>query len=146
MNEPPRRSRETERTFVMLKPDAFERGLAGEIIARLERKGLRARRMELRILSRAEVARHYAHLLDKPFYAEIEAYATRGPVLAMIWEGRDATAVVRRLVGETDGANAAPGTIRGDFSCDMSENLVHASDSPDAAAREIKRFFPDWNE
>ena len=130
-----------QKTFIMLKPDAIERGLVGEIVARFERKGLRLIKIELRTISKAFAARHYAHLVDKPFYGEIEAYITRGPVLASVWEGRDAINVARRLLGPTDGALAAPGTIRGDFSCDHSENLVHASDSPEAARKEIANFF-----
>lgn len=134
---------ETRDVFVMLKPDALERGLAGEIISRLERKGLRPLRIEQRMVSKELAAKHYAHLLDKPFYAELERYVTRAPVVAMVWRGRDAINVVRRLVGATDPAEAAPGTIRGDFGFDSTENLIHASDSPEAAATEIANFFGD---
>ena len=136
-------SQELETTFVLLKPDALERALAGEIIARLERKGLQLARAELRVVSKELAARHYAHLVDKPFYPEIEAFITRGPVLATAWRGRDAINVVRRLVGATDAALAASGTIRGDFACLYTENLVHASDSRDAARRELANFFPN---
>lgn len=132
---------ETEKTFVMLKPDALERGLAGEIIGRLERKGLRLKKIELRTVSKELAARHYAEHVEKPFYPKLEAYITRGPVLASIWEGFRAVTVVRGLVGATDSTKAAAGTIRGDFGFDATENLVHASDSPESAEREIRNFF-----
>ena len=132
---------ETETTFVMLKPDALERNLVGEIIGRLERKGLRLKKIELTSVSKELAARHYAEHLEKAFYPELEAYVTRGPVLATIWEGRKAITVVRGLVGATDSTKAAAGTIRGDFGFDATENLVHASDSPESAEREIRNFF-----
>lgn len=132
---------ETETTFVMLKPDALERNLVGEIIGRLERKGLRLKKIELTSVSKELAARHYAEHLQKPFYPELEAYVTRGPVLATIWEGRKAITVVRGLLGATDSTKAAAGTIRGDFGFDATENLVHASDSPESAEREIRNFF-----
>lgn len=132
------------RTFVMCKPDAVERGLVGEIITRLENKGLRLVRMDLRNLSKRDAAEHYAEHLGKDFYQELEDYVTRGPVVPMIWEGRDAIAVVRKLVGATDSADAAAGTIRGDYAVDYTENLVHASDGEESAQKEIARFFgPD---
>ena len=134
---------ELETTFVLLKPDAFERALVGDIIARFERKGLKLVRAEMRVVSKELAARHYAHLVGKPFYPKIEAFITRGPVLATAWRGRDAIDVVRRLVGATDAALAEPGTIRGDWACLYTENLVHASDSPDAARRELANFFPN---
>lgn len=132
---------EMEKTFVMLKPDALERRLVGEIVGRLERKGLRLTKIELRTVSKELAARHYAEHVAKPFYPELEAYVTRGPVLATIWEGRQAIAVVRGLLGATDSTKAAAGTIRGDFGFDATENLVHASDSPESAEREIRNFF-----
>ena len=134
-------SNAVERTFVMLKPDALERGLIGEIISRLERKGLKPVRFLWRAVSPELAAKHYERLTSKPFYPLLEAYITRGPVLASVWEGRDAVAVVRRLVGATDPALAEAGTIRGDFGLDVTENLIHASDSPEAAEREIGLFF-----
>ncbi len=133
----------TEETFVMLKPDAAERGLIGEIVGRLERKGLRPTRFLWREVSPALARKHYANVLGKPFYPELEAYITRGPVLAMTWEGRDAVNVVRMLVGATDPAKAEPGTIRGDLALDDTENLVHASDSVEAAERETNLFFTE---
>ena len=123
-------ARHIERTFVMLKPDALERSLMGEILGRFERKGLKLVRLELRRVTKELAATHYAHLVDKPFYPELEAYITRGPVVACVWEGIDAIRVVRNLVGATDSILAAAGTIRGDFGVDKTENLVHASDSP----------------
>ena len=132
---------ETETTFVMLKPDALERNLVGEIIGRLERKGLRLKKIELTSVSKELAARHYAEHLEKAFYPELEAYVTRGPVLATIWEGRKAITVVRGLLGATDSTKAAAGTIRGDYGFDATENLVHASDSPESAEREIGVFF-----
>lgn len=134
-------TRNIERTFVMLKPDALERSLAGEILGRFERKGLKLVRLELQRVTKELAAIHYAHLVAKPFYPELEAYITRGPVVASIWEGIDAIRVVRNLVGATDSILAAPGTIRGDFGVDKTENLVHASDSPESAAVEIRNFF-----
>ena len=132
-----------EKTFVMLKPDALERGLVGEIVARLERKGLKLERLETKRLSKELIARHYAHLVGRDFYGDLESYATRGDVIASIWRGPGAIAIVRKLVGATDGADAEPGTIRGDFALGGTENLVHASDSPEAARREIALFFGD---
>lgn len=134
-------TRNIERTFVMLKPDALERSLAGEILGRFERKGLKLVRLELQRVTKELAAIHYAHLVAKPFYPELEAYITRGPIVASVWEGIDAIRVVRNLVGATDSILAAPGTIRGDFGVDKTENLVHASDSPESAAVEIRNFF-----
>lgn len=134
-------TRNIERTFVMLKPDALERSLAGEILGRFERKGLKLVRLELQRVTKELAAIHYAHLVAKPFYPELEAYITRGPVVASVWEGIDAIRVVRNLVGATDSILAVPGTIRGDFGVDKTENLVHASDSPESAAVEIRNFF-----
>ena len=131
------------RTLVIAKPDAVERGLSGEIISRLERKGLRLVAAELRTLT-AEVARaHYAEHDGKPFFGELVTFITRSPVLVMVVEGPDDTyKVVRTLMGATNPVDAAPGTIRGDLALEMGENLVHGSDSPESAAREIGIFFP----
>ena len=135
---------EIEQTFVMLKPDALERGLAGEIISRFERAGLQLLKMETRRLSKELVARHYERHLLKPFYSELEAYVTRGLVVASIWQGRDAIERVRKIVGATDPARAEKGTIRGDLGGNITENLVHASDSPEAARTEIANFFGNF--
>ncbi len=131
------------RTLVIAKPDAVERGLSGEIIDRLERKGLRLVAADLRTLT-ADVARqHYAEHDGKPFFGELVTFITRSPVLVMVVEGPDDTfKVVRNLMGATNPVDAAPGTIRGDLALAMGENLVHGSDSEESAAREIQLFFP----
>ncbi len=132
------------RTLVIAKPDAVERGLSGEIISRLERKGLRLVAAELRTLT-VDVARaHYEEHDGKPFFGDLVTFITRSPVLAMVVEGPDDTyKVVRNLMGATNPVDAAPGTIRGDHALEMGENLVHGSDSNESAAREIALFFPE---
>jgi len=131
------------RTLVIAKPDAVERGLSGEIISRLERKGLRLVAAELRTLTVETAQRHYAEHDGKPFFGELVTFITRSPVLVMVVEGPDdAFRVVRNLMGATNPVDAAPGTIRGDLAIDMGENLVHGSDSNESAAREIELFFP----
>jgi nucleoside-diphosphate kinase len=132
------------RTLVICKPDAVERGLTGEIIARLERKGLRLVAAELRTLDRETAGRHYAEHQGKGFYEDLLAFITRSPVMLMVVEGPpDTWQVVRTLMGATNPAAAAPGTIRGDLATETTENLVHGSDSAESAAREIALFFPD---
>jgi nucleoside-diphosphate kinase len=133
------------RTLVIVKPDGVERGLTGEILTRLERKGLRLAAAELRTIDRAVAARHYAEHEGKPFYQDLVAFITRSPALVAVVEGPDdqTYAVVRALMGATNPKEAAPGTIRGDLAIEMTENLVHGSDSPESAAREIGIFFPD---
>ena len=131
------------RTLVICKPDAVERGLSGEIIARLERKGLRLVAAELRTLDRATAGRHYAEHEGKGFFEDLLAFITRTPVLLLVVEGpEDTWQIVRNMMGATNPANAAPGTIRGDLALDTGENLVHGSDSAESAAREISIFFP----
>ncbi len=130
-----------ERTFVMVKPDGVERGLVGEVIRRLEAKGLRLVAMKLVRIGRGLAEEHYAAHRERPFFAELVGFITSGPVVAMAWEGKGAVAVVRLLMGATDPAAAAPGTIRGDLALDIGRNVVHGSDSPAAAAREIALFF-----
>lgn len=131
------------RTLVICKPDAVERGLTGEIIARLERKGLRLVAAELRHLDRAVASRHYAEHEGKSFYEDLLAFITRSPVMLMVVEGpEDSWQVVRTLMGATNPKEAAPGTIRGDLAVETTENLVHGSDGPDSAKREIALFFP----
>ncbi len=133
-----------ERTLVICKPDAVERGLAGEIVARLERKGLRLLAAELRHLDRDTAGRHYAEHEGKPFYEDLVAFITRSPALLLVVEGpADTVKVVRTLMGTTNPREAAPGTIRGDLAVEVTENLVHGSDSPESATREIGIFFPD---
>jgi nucleoside-diphosphate kinase len=132
------------RTFVMCKPDAVERGLIGEIVARIERKGLSLVAADLRNVDRELAEQHYAEHVDKPFYGELVDFITRSPVFAMIVEGPDENTylLVRKLVGATKVTDAEPGTIRGDYATVTTENLVHASDGHDSAEREIALWFP----
>ena len=133
-----------DRTLVICKPDAVERGLAGEILARLERKGLRLVAAELRTIEMATAKVHYAEHEGKAFFEDLVAFITRGPALLAVFEGpSDTWKVVRTLMGVTNPAEAAPGTIRGDLGLLTTENLVHGSDGPESAAREIGIFFPD---
>ncbi len=132
-----------ERTLVLIKPDAVRRGLVGEVLGRFERKGLAIDAMVLRTMDAALADQHYAEHVDKAFYPPLKAFMTGGPLVAMIISGDQAIDVVRALTGATDGRKAAPGTIRGDLSLSNRENLVHASDSPESAAREIKLWFPE---
>jgi len=132
-----------DRTLVLAKPDAVERGLAGEIVARLERKGLRLVALQLRLIDEATARQHYAEHEGKPFFDGLVSFLTRSPLLAMVVEGpEDTWKVVRTLMGVTNPRDAAPGTIRGDMATLLGENLVHGSDGPDSAAREITLFFP----
>jgi nucleoside-diphosphate kinase len=132
-----------DRTLVIVKPDGVERGLAGEIVSRLERKGLRLVAAELRSITREVASVHYAEHEGKPFYEDLVAFITRSPALVMVVEGpEDTYKVVRTMMGATNPREAAPGTIRGDLAIVMTENLVHGSDSPESAAREIGIFFP----
>jgi nucleoside-diphosphate kinase len=133
----------SERTLVLIKPDAVRRGLAGEILGRFERKGLAIDAMVLRGMDEPTADEHYAEHLDKAFYPTLKEFMTGGPLIALVLSGEQAVDVVRGLVGATDGRRAAPGTIRGDLSLSNRENLVHASDSPDSAKREIGIWFPE---
>jgi nucleoside-diphosphate kinase len=132
-----------ERTLVILKPDAVERGLIGEIVGRLEAKGLRLLAAELRQMPLEIAERHYEEHRDKPFFGELLEFITRSPSFVAVVEGpEDTYAMVRLLMGATDPKTAAPGTIRGDLGTEMPDNLVHGSDSPESAVREIALFFP----
>jgi nucleoside-diphosphate kinase len=132
-----------DRTLVICKPDAVERGLAGEILARLERKGLRIVAAELRTIDVETAEQHYAEHSEKPFFGDLVAFITRSPSLLLVAEGpADTWRVVRTLMGPTNPAEAPPGTIRGDLGLVLTENLVHGSDGPESAAREIALFFP----
>jgi nucleoside-diphosphate kinase len=132
-----------DRTLVICKPDAVERGLAGQIVARLEAKGLRLTAAELRTIDAETAGQHYGEHQGKPFYDDLVSFITRGPALLMVVEGpHDTYKVVRTLMGATNPKDAAPGTIRGDLAIEMTENLVHGSDSPESAQREIGLFFP----
>jgi nucleoside-diphosphate kinase len=130
-----------ERTFVMVKPDGVMRGLIGEIVSRIERKGLRIVAMKMMSVSRALAERHYAEHMGKKFYEPLLKYITSGPVVAMVVEGEGAVASVRSLVGKTDPREASPGTIRFDFGMQVGRNLIHASDKLETAEREISLFF-----
>lgn len=132
-----------ERTFVMVKPDGVHRGLVGEVISRLERKGLKIVAMKMLWIAKEMAENHYAEHRGKPFFSALVDYITSGPVVAMVVEGKNAIKVVRTLVGATNPVEAAPGTIRGDFGLDVGRNVVHASDSPQSAEREISLFFRD---
>lgn len=134
-----------DRTFVIVKPDAVERCLIGEIIARLEKKQLRVVAAELRQIDNATAERHYAEHAGKPFYGDLISFITRSPALLLVIEGHgDTWKVVRNLMGATNPKEAAPGTIRGDLAIEMSENLIHGSDSAESAEREIGIFFPEF--
>jgi nucleoside-diphosphate kinase len=131
-------------TLVIIKPDAVERGLTGEILARLERKGLQIVALELRLLDEITLARHYEEHLGKSFYGDLVAFMGRSPAVVAVLEGpEDTWKVVRTLMGPTNPREAAPGTIRGDLGTLLTENLVHGSDGPESAAREVAIFFPD---
>ncbi len=132
-----------ERTLVLIKPDGVERGLIGEIISRFERKGLKIIDMKMMTLSKALAEAHYAEHKGRPYYDRLISYITRGPIIAMILEGKEVIKIVRSIIGKTDPLEALPGTIRGDFSLDVTFNLVHASDSLESASSEIIRFFPN---
>ena len=132
-----------ERTLGLVKPDAVRRGLVGEVLTRFERKGLTIVVMDLRHVDAATADRHYAEHLERDFYPPLREFITSGPLVALVLEGDETIAVVRAINGSTDGRAAAAGTIRGDFSLSNRENLVHASDSAQSAAREIEIFFPE---
>ena len=131
-----------ERTLVLIKPDAVRRGLVGEVLSRFERKGLRIVALDQRRVDAATADRHYAEHVEKDWYPPLREFITSGALVAMVLEGDEAIAVVRGINGATDGRAAAAGTIRGDLSLSNRENLVHASDSPESAVREIGIFFP----
>ncbi len=131
----------SESTFVMVKPDGVRRGLVGEIVSRFERKGLQLDRMRMLTIDDELAGRHYAEHVEKPFFGELVAFITSGPVVAMQWTGESAVSVARTLMGPTNPAEAPPGTIRGDFGLIITENAVHGSDSPASAERELGIFF-----
>lgn len=132
-----------ERTLVLLKPDAVHRGLVGEIVGRIERKGLQIVGLKLRQFPRKLVEEHYSVHKERPFYPKLVQFMTSGPVVAIAIEGKEAIEVVRKLMGKTNSRQAEPGTIRGDLGMSFSNNLVHGSDSPDAAKKELALFFSD---
>jgi nucleoside-diphosphate kinase len=136
---------ETERTLVMVKPDGVQRGLIGEIIGRLEERGLKLVGAKFMRIDEELAGEHYGEHEDKPFFDDLVEFITSGPVMATVWEGQDATRQVRRMMGETDPAESAPGTIRGDYGLDLGRNVIHGSDHEDPGAneREIALFFDD---
>src|SRR3712207_4075645 len=132
-----------DRTLILVKPDAFARGLTGEIIARFERKGLRIAALQHRTLDEETARRHYAEHEGKPFFGELVDFITSGPLVAMVLEGHEAVKAARQVIGATNPLEAAPGSIRGDFAVEVGQNMVHGSDAAQSAAREAKLFFPD---
>jgi nucleoside-diphosphate kinase len=132
----------TERTLVLVKPDGVRRGLIGEVVSRLERKGFAIVALELRTLDRATAEEHYGEHKDKPFFGELVTFITGGALVALVAEGPRAVEAVRGLMGVTDPVAATPGSLRGDYALEIGQNLVHGSDSPESAAREIALFFP----
>ena len=132
-----------ERTLILVKPDAFARGLTGEIISRFERKGLKLVALELRQLDEAIAKQHYAEHAERPFFGELVEFITSGPLVALVLEGQDAVRAARQVIGSTNPLEAATGSIRGDFAIEVGQNMVHGSDSPESAAREAALFFPN---
>lgn len=132
-----------EKTLVLLKPDAIQRGIVGEIINRIEKKGLKLVGCKMVQLDKKILREHYAHLVDKPFYPRIEVFMSSSPVVAMVWEGLEAVRVLRNMSGATNARDAAVGTIRGDYGVSGQANLIHASDSVETAKKEINRFFSE---
>lgn len=134
---------EVQRTFVAIKPDGVERGLIGEVVGRFERRGLKLVGMKFMQVTREMAETHYGEHKGKPFYEGLVSYITSAPILAMALEGKDAVALARQVIGATNPANAAPGTIRGDLAVEIGRNIVHGSDSPESGKRELGIFFKD---
>jgi nucleoside-diphosphate kinase len=132
-----------DRTLILVKPDAFARGLTGEIIARFERKGLKIVALRHMTVSGELAERHYAEHSERPFFGELVQFITSGPIVAMVLEGTDAVKAARQTIGATDPLEATTGSIRGDYAIELGQNMVHGSDSPESAAREAKLFFGD---
>ena len=132
-----------ERTFVAVKPDGVQRGLIGEVISRFEKRGLKLAGMKLMVVSKEKAEEHYGEHKDKPFFKGLVDFITSGPIVAMVWEGNDAITLARNVIGATNPANADQGTIRGDLAVEIGRNVVHGSDGPESAAREIGIFFND---
>lgn len=132
-----------ERTLVFVKPDGVERGVVGEILTRFEARGIKLKALKMLSLSAALADAHYAEHVEKGFYPDLKDYVMSGPIVVMVLEAENVVAVVRKMVGVTNAAEADPGTIRGDLALSMSHNIIHASDSVESAARETKNFFPD---
>ena len=132
-----------DRTLILVKPDAFARGLTGEIIARFERKGLKLVALKQMTVEREQAETHYAEHSEKPFFGELVEFITGGPLVALVLEGHEAIPAARQLIGATDPLEAAPGSIRGDYALEVQTNLVHGSDAPESAQREVGLFFPE---
>jgi len=132
-----------ERTLILVKPDAFGRNLTGEIVARFERKGLRLAALQQMTMTRELAERHYAEHVGKAFYDELVEFITSGPLVAMVLEGERAVEAARQVIGATDPLAASPGSIRGDYAIAVGQNMVHGSDSPESAVREVSLFFPE---
>jgi nucleoside-diphosphate kinase len=132
-----------DQTLILVKPDAFARGLSGEIIARFERKGLALVALRYMTVTRELAERHYAEHAERPFFGELVDFITSGPIVAMVLEGVEAVKAARQVIGATNPLEAATGSIRGDFAIEMGQNMVHGSDSPESAAREAALFFPE---
>jgi nucleoside-diphosphate kinase len=132
-----------ERTLILVKPDAFARGLTGEVIARFERKGLRIVALKHMQVERSLAEEHYAEHSEKPFFGDLVDFITGGPLVAMVLEGHEAVVAARQVIGATNPLEASPGSIRGDYALEVQTNLVHGSDGPESSAREIGLFFPD---
>jgi nucleoside-diphosphate kinase len=132
-----------DRTLILVKPDAFERGLTGEVIARFERKGLRIAALKRMQVERDLAERHYAEHAEKPFFGDLVEFITGGPLVAMVLEGHEAVTAARQVIGSTNPLEASPGSIRGDYALEVQTNLVHGSDSAESADREVGLFFPE---
>ena len=132
-----------DRTLILVKPDAFERGLTGEIVARFERKGLRIVAMKHMTVDRPLAEEHYAEHRERPFFGDLVEFITGGPLVAMVLEGYEAVTAARQVIGATNPLEAAPGSIRGDYALEVGQNMVHGSDANESAEREAKLFFPD---
>jgi nucleoside-diphosphate kinase len=133
----------SQRTLILVKPDGVQRGVIGEVISRIERKGLKLVALELRTIETETAHAHYAEHAEKPFFGQLVDFITSGPLVALVAEGDRAIEAFRALAGATDPVKATPGTVRGDFALEISQNIVHGSDSPESAEREIKIFFPE---
>ena len=133
----------SQRTLILIKPDGVQRNVIGEVISRIESKGLKLVALELRVIDADTAHAHYAEHAEKPFFGELVDFITSGPLVALVAEGDRAIEAFRALAGATDPVKAAPGTIRGDFALQVAQNIVHGSDSPESAEREIKIFFPE---
>ncbi|GLH65184.1 Nucleoside diphosphate kinase [Parageobacillus toebii] len=132
-----------QRTFIMVKPDGVQRNLIGEIVARFEKKGFQLVGAKLMQVSRELAEQHYAEHKERPFFGELVDFITSGPVFAMVWEGENVIAAARQMMGKTNPQEAAPGTIRGDYGLTVGKNVIHGSDSPESAEREIRLFFKE---